>query len=302
MSAHNPVVLSTSSVYPEATASGFELAARLGYDGVEVMIGIDPVAGDIDRVEALRDFHEVPVLSIHAPTLLVTQSTWGTDPWHKLHRSGEAAKRLGAKVVVVHPPFRWQRKYGRDFVEGIKRLNKHFAPIKFCVENMYPWRSVVGQFMAYLPYWEPTDLPHDYLTLDLSHASTAHRSSRDYAAVWGKRLQHVHFTDGSGSFKDEHLMPGEGDQEAFELLDDLVADGYQGQIVLEVNSRRAGNRAAREALLGQALIDIRTRLGQDVAEGTRRHTEDALELVLTAAPEDLGPDPRGALGPDWRDG
>lgn len=302
MSPDNPIVLSTSSVYPEATASGFELAARLGYDGVEVMIGIDPVAADIDRVLALRDFHGVPVHSLHAPTLLVTQSTWGTDPWDKLRRSGEAAKRLGATVVVVHPPFRWQTKYGRGFVAGIKKLNHQFAPITFCVENMYPWRTRMGEFKAYLPHWDPTDLGHEHLTLDLSHASTAHMNSRNYVREWGPRLGHVHFTDGSGSFKDEHLFPGEGNQQAWELLDDLVAAGYDGQVVLEVNSRRAGNRATREAMLGQVLIEMRTRLGQQVDDTTERHTRAALELVATASPDDLGPDPSGSRGTDWRDG
>ena len=112
------VGLSTSSVYPETTSSGFELARRLGYDGVEVMVGIDPVAADIDAVEKLRDYHQVPVLAIHSPCLLITQRVWGTDPWAKLERSAEAAKRLDADVVVVHPPFRWQRDYARGFVEG----------------------------------------------------------------------------------------------------------------------------------------------------------------------------------------
>lgn len=302
MSAPNAIVLSTSSVYPEATASGFELAARLGYDGVEVMIGIDPVAADIDRVEALRDFHQVKVCSIHAPTLLVTQSTWGTDPWDKLRRSGEAARRLGATVVVVHPPFLWQRAYGRKFIEGIERLNHDFAPIQFCVENMYPWRTPVGRLMAYLPHWDPTGLEHQYLTLDLSHASTAQASSRDYARAWGPKLRHVHFTDGNGSFKDEHLFPGEGSQQAWELLDDLQEYGYDGQIVLEVNSRKAGNRARRELLLGETLIAIRRRLGQAVDETTERTTEHAKELLATASPDELGEDPQGALGDDWRDG
>ena len=94
------VLLSTSSVYPETTASGFELAAALGYDGVELMVGIDPVAADVDAVEKLRDFHAVPVLAVHAPCLLVTQRTWGDDPWEKLARSAEAAARLGADTVV----------------------------------------------------------------------------------------------------------------------------------------------------------------------------------------------------------
>lgn len=303
VSANNPVVLSTSSVYPEATSSGFELAARIGYDGVEVMIGIDPVAADIDRVEALRDYHQVPVASVHAPTLLVTQSTWGADPWDKLRRSGEAARRLGAKVVVVHPPFVWQRSYGKTFVNGIRRLNEQFAPIKFCVENMYPWRTPVSGLMAYAPHWNPSEMGYDHLTLDLSHASTARAKSRELVKNWGGRLGHLHFTDGNGSFKDEHLFPGEGNQEAWELLDDLVEAGYDGQIVLEVNSRKAGNRARREAMLGQTLIDIRTRLGQKVDKTTVEHTQEALELLATATdPDQLGPDPEGARGNDWRDG
>jgi sugar phosphate isomerase/epimerase len=47
------VSLSTSSVYPGSTASGFEAAARLGYDGVEVMVGIDDVSADITAIKAL---------------------------------------------------------------------------------------------------------------------------------------------------------------------------------------------------------------------------------------------------------
>ena len=111
------VGLSTSSVYPESTSSAFELARRLGYDGVEVMVGIDPVAADIDAVEKLRDYHGVPVLSIHSPCLLITQRVWGTDPWEKLERSAEAAQRIDAEIVVVHQHFLCQLDYARGFGE-----------------------------------------------------------------------------------------------------------------------------------------------------------------------------------------
>jgi len=127
--------------------------------------------------------------------------------------------------------------------------------------------------------------------------------ARDFVADWGDRLGHLHFTDGSGSFKDEHLFPGEGDQESWALLDDLMAAGWQGQVVLEVNSRKAGNRARRAALLGQTLIEVRTHLGQDIDERTRACVAEALERIATA--DDLavlGPDPQGSLGKDWRDG
>ena len=43
MSDHIPVHLSTSSVYPENAAYAFDLAERLGYDGVEIMVWTDPV-------------------------------------------------------------------------------------------------------------------------------------------------------------------------------------------------------------------------------------------------------------------
>ena len=45
-----PVALSTSSVYPERTPDAFEIAARLGYDGVEVMVYTDPVSQDADAL------------------------------------------------------------------------------------------------------------------------------------------------------------------------------------------------------------------------------------------------------------
>src|SRR4051812_481601 len=103
--------LSTASVYPESTASAFELASRLGYDGIEVMVGIDPLSTQIDAVKRLVDYHQLRVRAIHAPCLLTPRGVGGTARWDKLERGAGAAKVLGADVVVVPPPFRWQRDY-----------------------------------------------------------------------------------------------------------------------------------------------------------------------------------------------
>ena len=250
------VLLSTTSAYPESAASAFELAASLGYDGIELMVGIDPLTSDEEAIAKLSEYHGVPVLSVHAPCLLVSQDTWGNDPWEKLERSARAALRLGADTVVVHPPFRWQRAYGEGFVDGIHRLNRE-SGVTFAVENMYPWRTPAGSFQAYLPAWDPTDLPYDHLTLDLSHASTSRLQSLDLVRAWGDRLAHVHLTDGRGSFKDDHLLPGEGDQQAWRLVEELTATGFGGHIVLEVSTRRARTRHERQELLGESLRSIR---------------------------------------------
>ncbi len=247
------VGLSTSSVYPESTASCFELAGRLGYDGVEVMVGIDPVSRDVDALVQLREYHDIPVLSIHAPTLLVTQGTWGSDPWEKLERSALAAHALGADCVVVHPPFRWQRSYAQGFVEGIRRLERTTG-IVFAVENMFPWRGPrSAEVRAYSPGWDPTDRDYDHLTLDLSHAATARQRSLALIDAWGERLAHVHLTDGDGSISDSHLFPGDGDQDAARVLATLAGRGFAGHVVLEVNTRGIGSRSAREAALARTL-------------------------------------------------
>jgi sugar phosphate isomerase/epimerase len=264
--------LSNASVYPESTASSFELAARLGYDGVEVMVGIDPLSTQVDAIQRLVDYHQLPVLAIHAPCLLITQRVWGTDPWEKLERSAEAASALGADVVVVHPPFRWQRDYARGFVEGIARLEEETG-IVFAVENMYPWRAPGKGLQAYAPSWDPTEQSYAHTTLDLSHSSTAEQDCVELAETMGRTLKHVHLTDGTGSAKDEHLVPGRGTQRAADLLQGLANQNFRGHIIIEINTRRATSRSEREVDLIESL------------EFTRKHfvrTTDAVSSRRSA--------------------
>jgi hypothetical protein len=65
--------LSSSSVFPEYTAVAFELAASIGYDGVEIMVGTDSMSQDLATMQTLIDHYQIPVLAIHAPCLLITQ-------------------------------------------------------------------------------------------------------------------------------------------------------------------------------------------------------------------------------------
>ena len=50
------IALSTAATFPGTTASAFELAARLGYDGVELMPMSDPVSQDVDAVRRLNAY------------------------------------------------------------------------------------------------------------------------------------------------------------------------------------------------------------------------------------------------------
>lgn len=253
------VALSTSSVFPDGTASAFDVASRLGYDGVEVMVGTDAVSQDPVALQRLRDHYAMPIVAVHAPCLLVTQRVWGTDPWAKLVRAREAAEQLGASTVVVHPPFRWQRDYAREFVAGLARMAED-TPIRFAVENMYPWRAGSREIKAYSPDWDIVGEDYPHTTLDLSHTAVAGQDARELVAALGSRLAHVHLADGSGSARDEHLIPGRGTQPCAEVLDGLARGNFQGDVVLEVSTRRAADRSAREADLAEALAFARRHL------------------------------------------
>ena len=147
------IALSTASVYPESTAHAFGWAASLGYDAIEVMVGIDSLSQQTSAIRQLSEHHQVPVSAVHAPCLLFTQRVWGTDPWGKLERSAAMAESVGADVVVVHPPFRWQKEYAAGFVDGIAALESS-TELSFAVENMYPWRASTRRGMEmYLPLW-----------------------------------------------------------------------------------------------------------------------------------------------------
>jgi sugar phosphate isomerase/epimerase len=254
-----PVALSTSSVFPDGTAAAFEVASRLGYDGVEVMVMTDAVSQDPVALRRLSDHYAVPILAVHAPCLLVTQRVWGTDPWAKLVRARETAEELGASTVVVHPPFRWQRDYARDFVDGLARMEGE-TPIRFAVENMYPWRAGSREVKAYSPGWDVRDEDYPHTTLDLSHTSVSGSDALEVARDLGDRLAHIHLADGSGSARDEHLIPGRGNQPCGDLLAHLAARDFDGTVVVEVSTRRAADRAAREADLADALTFARSHL------------------------------------------
>ncbi|RLV80894.1 hypothetical protein D3C57_120955 [Streptomyces rapamycinicus NRRL 5491] len=262
------VALSTASVYPESTATAFEIAARLGYDGVEVMVWTDPVSQDIEALRRLSDYHQVPILAVHAPCLLITQRVWSTDPWVKLQRARAAAEKLDASTVVVHPPFRWQRAYARGFVRGIWRMADE-TDVRFAVENMYPWRYRDREMLAYAPGWDVTQDDYRHFTIDLSHTATARTDALEMVDRMGDRLAHLHLADGQGSNKDEHLVPGRGTQPCAELLERLAVGGFDGNVVVEVNTRRAMSTTEREADLAEALAFTRLHLASPTS-ATRR--------------------------------
>ena len=261
------VGMSTSCVYPLGAEHAFRLAHLAGYDGVEIMVTGEDLTRDAARLRDMSERYDQPILSIHAPVLLLTPFVWGRDPQGKLERAAEHAAAVGAPSVVVHPPFRWQAGYARDFLSIVRKTAKNHD-VEIAVENMFPWKMARQSLRAYAPSPDPTQMDCDAMTLDFSHASLAGRDSLELAMSMGSRLRHVHLCDGSGSLDegkifDQHLIPGDGTEPVAEVLEYLAREDWDGSVVAEVNTRKVRNEEQRLDLLGQTLSFAREKLSQE---------------------------------------
>lgn len=246
-------------MWPEPITVAFELAAEIGYDGVEVMVWGDPISQDVAALAALAQRHEMPILALHAPCLVITQRVWTSDPALRLDRTVKAATELGADTVVVHPPFRWQRGYAASFPDQVAELEES-SDVRVAVENMFPLRRGRLTVSSYAPSPDPTDIGFSHYTLDLSHTATAQVDAMELAERMGSRLTHLHLADGSGAPRDEHLVPGRGSQPCAEVCRTLVEREFAGTAVLEVSTRRSRTRAERHATLTESLLFARLHL------------------------------------------
>jgi sugar phosphate isomerase/epimerase len=264
-----PVGLSSASVWPQPARAAFEMAADLGYDGVEVMVWADAVSQDVAALHRLSEQHGMPILAIHAPCLLITQRVWSPEPEERLRRAVVVASDLGASTVVIHPPFRWQRRYADRFSELVAELEET-SGIRVAVENMFPvrppntWNRIRGGrtsgLSAFRPSPDPTEVGYRSYTLDLSHAAAAHVDAVELLKRMGDGLAHVHLADGTGAPRDEHLIPGRGSQPCAEVCEALAATAFSGAVVLEVNTRKARTVEQRAAQLAEALLFARLNL------------------------------------------
>lgn len=255
-----PVTLSSSSVFPLGTQDVFAVAQDLGYDGVEVMVTHNGYSRDEDRLTTLAERTGLRIDSIHAPTLLFTQQVWGSA-WTKIRRAVALAQAVGAPTVVAHPPFRWQGTYAREFARGIREIMAETGVV-IAVENMYPWRAQGREIKMYLPHWDPVPEPYQHVTWDFSHAAIAQEDSLANIRGLGRRLRHVHLTDGVDSGKDDHLVPGEGTQNVAESLRFLGREGLAGSVCVEVGTRGLDYAGQREEKLAASLAFARRHLGQ----------------------------------------
>lgn len=258
-----PVLFSTAAFFARPIAWTFRLAAECGFEGVEVMVTKDPGSQDPARIRALAGELGLRVGALHAPCLLLTRKIWGVDPVGKIERSVTTAADAGIPVVVVHPPYRWQRGFRRWLVDELPGLEARTG-VAVAVENMFPVRVGRRDLAIHADHdlEELDGLPH--VVLDTSHAAVARHDPVDVRRRFGERLRHVHLSDNAGRGWDSHLPPGEGVLDLDGFLADLAGSSYEGAVSLEVDLRPSLGHAAR---LADLMVAMRERAEDGLRDG-----------------------------------
>ncbi|MBA4116760.1 MAG: sugar phosphate isomerase/epimerase [Rubrobacter sp.] len=224
-----PVIFSTGSLHPFGLDRSYAWAAEAGYDGVEIMMDERWDTHQGSYLNHLAGRHGLPILALHTP---LYRGAWRLGPEQTLIRSARLAGKVGAPVVVVHPPPPgWPlQKWKAGPLKEAREEGVHVA-----VENMPGGQAKqafsVRRRSCYLP-------KHLFglgdVTLDTSHVAASGLDLMEVQANLAGQLRHVHLSDSDLSGGDQHKLPGKGRLPLKEFLARLGESDYPGAVSLEL--------------------------------------------------------------------
>jgi sugar phosphate isomerase/epimerase len=277
------IALSTGSLYSYGTARVFELAARIGFDGIEVLIDHRSDTRQPAYLRRLSSAYGLPIVALHSPFALDVPG-WPADQLGRLEHTVALAQELGVPIVVTHLPYKlaglairwngalqgrlllplpWFRRGGYYHLlrDGGLAEMETASGVTIAVENM-PARRRLGLPLPLYWFNHPEKMkrfPH--VTLDTTHVGTWGWDLIGAYAPLAGRLVHVHLSNYNGQ---EHRSPLNGHLPLDALLRRLAEDGYRGAISIEScpQGMNAEDEGQCRAALERALAFCRQHAGR----------------------------------------
>ena len=242
-------LFSTGSLYTYGIDRCFDLAARAGFDGMELMTDGRWDTRQPDYLKTLTDRFGLSIVAIHIPLEDAVAPGWPDDNPGRIRETVALAETLGAEVVVHHLPLRFRMHWiqvgrgrapmplpGRDaykrwLIEDYAALQATTS-VTLCIENM-PARQMFGRRVQIARRNTPKEIVRfPTLTLDTTHLGTWGLDSETVYQMLRERVRHVHLSNFNGR---EHRRPEDGSLELDRLLARLATDGFTGAITLELS-------------------------------------------------------------------
>jgi len=214
----------------------FEAISKAGFSGAEVMVTSERESQDAHALKALAEDFGIEVPAIHAPFLLLTRRVFSTDPLEKIKRSTELAQEIGSKLIIVHPPFHWQRSYQRWLRNDLDDFQST-EEMTIAMENMFPlW--IRGRGLTVHSTTGIEDMrKFDAVTLDTSHLAVSGIDIIRAYEELADRIVHIHLSNNLGVGRDSHAPLTQGVLPIAAFLERVGRSGYKGTITLELDIR-----------------------------------------------------------------
>jgi sugar phosphate isomerase/epimerase len=247
------VIFSTGSLYTLDVAYVFDLAAKAGFDGIEVMCDDRFSSRDPDYLRGASKRSGLPVLVVHTPFTfnLIGWLGEGKTQVGRIRQTLKIAENLKAESIVVHLPryvgqgmlnfgnrrfpFPWTNPtYAiKAWIENELPEIQAQTSVKIGIENMPLWK--LGRFNVDFSYWNEVETwsrVHDYLTLDTTHWATKGVNPIEaYNAAMG-RVCNIHLSNYEKG--QEHRLPQKGELDLAAFLHRLTETHYEGTVSVEV--------------------------------------------------------------------
>jgi len=239
----------TASMHRYPLEKSFEVAARFGYDGIEIWGGrphalvSDMREEDIKKINALSERYHLPVVCFEPE---MENLLWRDQRW--IDESIEYFKRCLDLCKEIHCPYMvmaaLQASYGYStdedwtlFIKNMKILTDYSEKIDgpvMLLETVTPWEgNILIRSDDVVRAMRELDSPKAKAMLDLAAPLTVGEPASEYFEKLGSDLVHMHLVD-CVKDKEDHLIAGDGELPFEEVLMMLDQYGYNGYCSIEL--------------------------------------------------------------------
>jgi len=207
----------------------FQLASKLGLDGLELVINNENIFHGKKFVKNLSEKYKLPILGIHC-SIISMPFLW---PFKRgIKRVFNYASFLKAPLVVIHPPYMqgYTSNAGRKLVSYLSREQNKQNDFLITLENFEKDNKQTYRSLEKLK--EILDRFNLNLTFDTTHVGISNYNLFEAYEIFKDKIKNIHLSNQNAGA--EHLPPFKGELPLNEFLKKLKFDNYKGTITLEL--------------------------------------------------------------------
>lgn len=253
------LAVSTGPLWRLHLDRAFEVVKAAGADAVEVLVTQSPETQSPNELEKLAQRHDLPIVAVHAPQMLLTRGVFSTNPLEKVRRTAELCNALDVQTIVLHPPYVWQPRYALWILHELENVLDAGGPA-ITMENMYPVH-VGGRRLRFHRFGGLSGLERfRYITLDTSHLAVAEEDIVEAYRKLADKVVHIHLSDNRGKGRDSHAPVGRGILPLEDFVKALDNPGLRS-VALEVEpGPNVDTPGELERLFGESMELVRRNL------------------------------------------